>query len=150
MSAHTDTITEISLKSCPEYLPRIRKIAACLADGVGMSSQEIEETTLALTEACTNAIRHGSPRGADDSIVVKLMTSSSTLIADVTDCGNSPADLDTIPGKGMGMRLMRMLTNSMQIIRNGAGMTVRLTKRAGQRPRSRRVIVRRPTAVGRN
>ncbi len=61
-------LTKVSLKSCPYYLPRVRKIVGCLAEGIGMDEREIDEARLALSEACANAIRHGSPRGGEDNV----------------------------------------------------------------------------------
>lgn len=154
MSVSADSITEVSLKSCPEYLPRIRTIVACLADSVGMDAREISDTTLALTEACANAIRHGSPRGADDSVVVTLKSSPNMLTADVTDCGDASELVLTsgvdAKGRGMGLRLMRMLSDSVQFIGHKTGLTVRLTKRAKRCAKTPRFRVRRPSAVGRN
>ena len=41
-------LTKVSLRSCPDYLPRVRKIMSCLAEGVGMDQQEIDEANLRL------------------------------------------------------------------------------------------------------
>ena len=132
MSVGVDTITKVSLKSDPEYLPRVRKILACLADSVGMDQQETNDVALALSEVCTNAIRHGSPHGSEDQVFITLTTSDRTLTADVTDCGN-PIQHSPDPYKnttGLGIRLIRMLTDSVQFINHATGNTVRLIKRA--------------------
>ena len=132
MSVGLDTITKVSLKSDPEYLPRVRRIMACLADSVGMDQQETQDAALALSEVCTNAIRHGSPHGSDDQVFITLMASNGTLTADVTDCGAS-SNISVESSKdssGLGIRLVQMLTDSVQFISHTTGNTVRLIKKA--------------------
>jgi serine/threonine-protein kinase RsbW len=114
---------------------------SCLAEGVGMDDQEIDEAKLALTEACANAIRHGSPRGAQDQVLVTFRAAGRTLRADVTDMGlgiTPSADSD-IASSGLGTRLMLMLADKVQFIKHRTGMTVRLTKRAKGLRSTRRI-----------
>lgn len=154
MSTTIVTETKVSLKSDPEYLPRIRRIIACLADGAGMDRKEIDEASLALTEACVNAIRHGSPNGPDDSVDISLRVSPYTLVADVSDNGTGLEMTDKALNKpelsGMGMRLMRMLSDSVQFIRQKTGLTVRLTKHARHAVAYRRIRTRRSISIYRN
>ncbi|MCE5315732.1 MAG: ATP-binding protein [Armatimonadota bacterium] len=146
MSLNVDCETRVSLKSSPDYLPRIRKIVACMAEGVGMDQQETDEAKLVLTEACVNAIRHGSPQGACDNVVITFRASKSTIVADVTDCGGQ-ADLpDDAVEEGFGMRLMRKLADKVQFIKHKTGLTVRLTKQAKKANR----IISQPTQISRN
>ena len=131
MSVSSDIVTKVSLESCPDYLPRVRRIAACLADSVGMDRQEADDTTLVLTEACVNAIRHGSPNGARDRVSIDFKSSGRTMVADVTDRGR-PARKIEETSDGFGLRLMRVLTDRVEFIKHKSGLTVRLTKRAAR------------------
>lgn len=151
MSIGVDTVTTVTLKSCPDYLPRVRRIMACLADSVGMDASEKDEAALALSEACANAIRHGSPNGMEDSVLITLKTSGSTITADVTDSGAAASipDASNEPHAGLGVRLMRSLADTVQFIRHTTGLTVRLTKRARGR-RARRLNTRSFPAAHRN
>lgn len=124
-------VVEVSLKSRPEYLSRIRKIAACLADSTGMDRRESGDAALALTEACANAIRHGSPGGENDLLAVAFRVSSRSFVAEITDCGHGRTD--GLAQDGMGMRLMRMLADDVRFLRGDAGLIVRITKRARRR-----------------
>ncbi len=148
MSLGVDSITRICLKSSPDYLPRIRKIAACMAESVGMNEQEVGDTSLVLDEACSNAIRHGSV-SEDDQVYIVLRASRHTITADITDHGGRSRLPDSIRngGAGLGIRLMRMLADKVQFIRHRRGVTVRLTKRARC---ARRYDGRRPSAAERN
>ncbi|MCL5104583.1 MAG: ATP-binding protein [Armatimonadetes bacterium] len=130
MSIGVDSVTRVSLRSNPDYLPRVRRIIACLGDGVGMDQQEIDEAKLVLTEACANAITHGSPQGERDCVHITFRSVDGAVMADVTDFGGptDPPDQTGPASQGFGMRLMRMLADSVQFIKHRAGLTVRFTK----------------------
>ena len=136
------TVTEISLPSDPGYLVRLRRIIGCLADGAGMNASEIDDTKLAVTEACANAIRHGSPAGPTDKITVRVSSAGGAVITEVTDqgCGFEPAEIcprvEAEPG-GLGIPLMKALSDQVEFEKSGLGTTVRLVKLA-KRPRARR------------
>lgn len=125
----TSRITRVCLKSCPDYLPRVRRIAACVAESVGMDRDEVEDATLAVNEACANAIRHGSPQGAEDRVFVSLSSSIRGLTAEITDCGGRSAVIEQQDHGGLGVYLMRALTDEVQFVPGTAGLTVKLTKR---------------------
>ena len=135
----TDTVIRVSIQSSPDYLPGVRRIASCLADGVGMDRQEADDTTLVLTEACVNAIRHGSPRGVEDRVSITFVSSERAIVADVTDSGGRTGLPRTAGQGGFGMRLMSLLADSVEFIKHTKGLTVRLTKRAGRSQAARRV-----------
>lgn len=124
----------ISIDSRPEHLTRLRTIVGCLAEDVGMSSRETQDTKLAITEACANAIRHGSPDGANSAVTIRLLARPGGMVAEVTDNGNG-FDVDSLPAPapaersgGMGIPLMKALADRVEFFRDAKGMTVRLVK----------------------
>lgn len=150
MSTTTDTITKVYLRSDVDYLPRVRRIAECLAAEVGMDTDEAGDTALLLNEACVNAIKHGSPRGDVDNVVITIHAVDGQITADVRDCGGTKhCDGDTLD-KGLGVRLMRMLADSLQFILDRTGLTVRFTKRARSGRKVCRLRVKAPANVHRN
>lgn len=140
MSLGTSRITRVCLKSCPDYLPRVRRIAACVAESVGMDRDEVEDTALAVNEACANAIRHGSPNGLEDRVLVSLDSSSRGLTAEISDCGGTGPGIQPPDRGGLGVYLMRALTDDVQFLPGKSGLTVKLTKRpaGGDAPRGYR------------
>jgi len=138
------TATEVcvSMDSRPEHLVRLRTIVGRLAAASGMSKEEIQDTTLAMTEACANAIRHGSPNGSDGSVSVKLISDPRKMIVEVSDNG-SGFDVNELPepqpelkAGGLGIPLMKSLADSVEFLRDKTGMTVRLVKKINGRVRS--------------
>lgn len=126
----------ISIDSRPEHLPRLRAVVGCLAANMGMTLEETQETKLAITEACANAIRHGSPEGEADTVVIKLVADHAGIVAEVSDSGRGfnvdevlpPAEPGQNPG-GLGIPLMRALADRVEFLSAGKGMTVRLFKK---------------------
>ena len=137
------TELSITIDSRPDHLSRLRKVIGCLAAKAGMTSDEIQDTKLAVTEACANAIRHGSPDGEDSTVQIKLVADSSGMLAEVSDQGWG-FDIDSLvipaPAEragGLGIPLMRALSDRVEFLRTTEGMTVRLFKRVRTRPRRR-------------
>jgi len=128
-------ITEVKVESNPQHLPKLRKIIGCYAQSIGMSEREQHDAKLAFTEAFANAIKHGSPKGGASSILVRLYAADRTMVAEISDEGHG-FDPDSLkPRKlpqagGMGIPLMRALTDHLEFERNGRGMTVRFRKEA--------------------
>lgn len=143
MSENRQTVTEVSIPSNPNYLERLRRIVGCLADHAGMTTKEAHDAKLAVTEACANAIRHGSTEGTDDKVSIRISSAGPTVVTEVTDRGEGfdPAKLVTRPISepgGLGIPLMRALSDDLQFERSLKGMTVRLVKTAKTPSRSRR------------
>jgi serine/threonine-protein kinase RsbW len=131
-------VTEVKVASSPVHLPRVRKIITCFARSLGMSEQEEHDTKLAVTEAFANAIRHGSPDGDSSSVILRLFASDHTIVAEITDegAGFDPASLhprETFQPGGMGIPLMRALTDDVEFERNRCGMTIRIRKKASRK-----------------
>lgn len=142
MARGSSTVTEVSITSNPDYLARLRRIIGCLADCAGMDAKEVHDAKLAVTEACANAIRHGSPQGPDDKVSIKFSHAGGTVITEVTDHGSGfdPEEVHPRPiaqPGGLGIPLMKALTDEIEFLKNGKGMTVRLVKRASSPYRRR-------------
>jgi len=135
MKSSMGVVTNVCLTNCPDYLSRVRKILGCLGRSVGMDRRQIEDAALALTEACSNAIRHGCGASGDGRFDVTFTTCSDFVAADVTDSGGRPDWLETEGAKdGLGMLLMRSLADGMEFVPHKNGLTVRLVKRVSSTP----------------
>jgi anti-sigma regulatory factor (Ser/Thr protein kinase) len=140
MAVAVDTVTTVTLKG-PDYLRRVRRIVECMAASVGMDSEEANDAALALSEACVNAMRYGSPHGFEDHVCVTLQAHGRTLKAEVTDCGGPDAFTDNVK-EGMGIHLMRALADEVEFIKRSSGLTVRLSKCAKHARYRRRASAR--------
>lgn len=113
-----------------------RRIEEVLERSSELSANEIFDLTLAGGEALGNAIDHTSAEG----VLCSLEVYPDRVIVEVSDCGTG---LELAPGepvppsecaseleRGRGIKLMRMLADSVEISRkpDGCGTVVRLVK----------------------
>lgn len=65
-------------------LPVIRHIAICALGELGVTTTAVDDVALALTEACTNVVKHS---GADDEYEVHLVVTDGLCEISVIDTG---------------------------------------------------------------
>jgi len=128
----------IILPSQASALAEARRFVDQYAVQAGFSDPNREEVSLAVTEAVSNAIRHGSPAGAADHVSLSVALEGKRLIITVQDhgaCFDPPVPSLPDPAEfaehGRGLFLMSQLMDDVQFSRNN-GTVVRMTKE--QRP----------------
>jgi serine/threonine-protein kinase RsbW len=90
---------------------------------------------LAFSEACANAVLHGSPRGRESCFHVCCELRDHQLVVEVRDEGGGFEFLGPIPlptgyvERGRGIFLMHQMVDQVEFDRQPQGMTVRLVKR---------------------
>ncbi len=121
------------------YLALVRRVVATAAglDGV-LADRRIDDLSLAVSEACANAIDGQRDAGSEEPVHIALDLGRSGVVVTVTDHGGgfTPEDVDPIPDaddpgrlrheRGLGLPLMRSLTESVTFHPTGAGTAVRL------------------------
>ena len=123
-----------SLRVDPSRLSDARSWVEGLLGGTTLSRDEVFDLTLACGEALGNAIDHAH----SDEVYLMLACYPDRLACEVTDdgCGFELADGEEVVSecgteeRGRGIRLMRMLADSVSIERKptGEGTVVRLVK----------------------
>ncbi len=133
----------ISLMLClprdSSTLPVVRHIAAFALDELGVDSEEIQDVSLALTEAAGNVVKHS---GAGDQYEVHLGLENNLCEIRVVDTGHgfdSESLRTAMAGpseeQGRGMALMAALVDSVHFeSRPEAGTIVHLVKDLRMRP----------------
>jgi serine/threonine-protein kinase RsbW len=80
-------IVRISIPARAEWVAVARLAVAAVASRQRFSIDEIEDVKLAIAEACTNAIQHGSP---DGTIEIEAEVRDDEMVATVRDRGMGP------------------------------------------------------------
>ncbi|MCL5019157.1 MAG: ATP-binding protein [Patescibacteria group bacterium] len=80
--------TQLLLPSSPDSVPTARAAIISIARRCGFDDDSVFDIAVALSEACTNAIKHGSPNGEKNEITVRCSTSEGKMIIDIRDQGN--------------------------------------------------------------
>ena len=99
-----------------------RDAFGALAQRHGASDEQVEEVRLLVSEAVTNAVRHGYPE-AVGAIYVMAVASASHLTLLVSDDGIGPRTPSRDPGAGWGWPLIAALCEWFTIRRRSNGGT---------------------------
>jgi serine/threonine-protein kinase RsbW len=124
---------EICLPRDSLTLPVIRHIAACALGELGVAAHAVDDVALALTEACTNVVKHS---GVDDEYEVHLVVTDDLCEISVVDTGrgfdSSVLTKGMAPGsaeEGRGLALLSALVDGVRFeSRPEAGTVVHLVK----------------------
>jgi len=127
---------EIRLPRDTLSLPVVRHIAVCALDELGVVPTDVDDVALALTEACTNVVKHS---GVDDEYALHLVVADDVCEISVIDTGRGfdPAALSLVEApdsaeQGRGLALLYALVDKVRFeSRPEAGTVVHLVKRLG-------------------
>jgi anti-sigma regulatory factor (Ser/Thr protein kinase) len=125
---------EFTFVASPEALPTARRRVTAFAEVAGLDAADLFEFSVAVAEALTNALLHGSPHGADDDILVRFFCYDDEVAVEVTDGGGG---IDATPicapealaSSGRGIHFMRALCDAVQFTCGPLGTHVLLVKR---------------------
>jgi serine/threonine-protein kinase RsbW len=127
---------QLNLPRDARYIALLRRVTASLLDGLEVPRESIDDVTLALSEACSNVIRHA--RGTDQ-YGVQLTVVARACEIEVCDLGpgldRATIEADATAGPpvdaeyGRGLPLIRALVDDLQFVRDHGTTTVRLIKR---------------------
>lgn len=126
------------LPAAAEYLGMARVVAATYAAALPFTVTELEELKVAVSEAVTNAIRHGYPTGVGE-ITLVLDRLDGQVIVEVADQGVGLQETATAgeavdeEQMGLGFAFMRSFMDRMEIESGeGRGTRVRMWKRPAE------------------
>ncbi len=118
----------------PENLALARLALAGVGTVAGAGESDIADLKLAVTEACTNAILHAYGGGASGQLVVRYRLDAARVDIEVEDDGSGFDPADPIveeserDGQGMGLMIIRTLTDSIEIESNDSGSRISFSK----------------------
>jgi serine/threonine-protein kinase RsbW len=112
-------------------LKEARDFAEEAAAEFGFGGDALYDVKLAVSEAVTNAIRHGS-RSPDDPIRIVAGEESGALIFEVLDTGHFVPRVvrrGDLPESGRGLEFMRVLMDEVDLRVGRTGTLLRMAKR---------------------
>jgi anti-sigma regulatory factor (Ser/Thr protein kinase) len=118
----------------PAELARVseaRRFAEAAAAAFGLDEDARYSVKLAMSEAVTNAIQHGSS-SARDQIHVSVDRQGDALVFEVRDSGRfvpRVARRGDMPTRGRGLEFMRQLMDEVQLEPGAGGTLLRFLKR---------------------
>jgi anti-sigma regulatory factor (Ser/Thr protein kinase) len=115
-------------------LKEARDFAERAAEDFGFDSSGTYQLKLAMSEAVTNAIQHGSS-SEQDPIDLRVEADGNALVFYVKDTGQfverSAAGGDSLPEPGRGLEFMRRLMDDVDLRPGESGTLLRFAKRPG-------------------
>jgi len=132
-----DRTVEVSLPNRLDYERIAMECSASFAKMVGFVPARIEDLKTAVSEACLNAIEHGNKGRPDARVVVTMSYEDDAFNVSVMDEGNGITDMPKEPEieqkiekleppRGLGIYLMKQLTDQVDFNAEGDGHVVRM------------------------
>lgn len=120
-----------SIRADFDLLKEGRDFAERAAADFGFDSDACYQVKLALSEAITNAIQHGS-RSSADQVRIAVSEEAGALVFEVLDSGRFVPRVTRggeMPESGRGLEFMRLMMDEVDVRPRREGTLLRLTKR---------------------
>ena len=121
---------EHSIRADLARLKEARDFAEAAALELGLPSEACYQIKLALSEAVTNAIQHGS-RSQEDPVLIVVTEEPGALSFEVLDTGRFVPRVTRrgdMPESGRGMEFMRLMMDEVDVFPGDHGTRLRLVK----------------------
>jgi anti-sigma regulatory factor (Ser/Thr protein kinase) len=122
---------EHSISADLRRLKEARDFAVAAAAEFGFAAEALYDVKLAMSEAVTNAIQHGS-RSPDDPVRILATEESGALVFEVLDTGTFVPRVirrGDLPESGRGLEFMRVLMDEVDLRPTRRGTLLRMAKR---------------------
>jgi serine/threonine-protein kinase RsbW len=111
---HAATDVRLSLPAQADSLGVIRHVLGAFAEALRLPPELVEDIRLAVTEACTNVVRHAYD-GDDGAIDVVVRPSHQRLEVVISDRGRGMAESPDLDGPGLGLPLIAALADNVEL-----------------------------------
>jgi serine/threonine-protein kinase RsbW len=104
----------LTVPALPEHVAVVRRTLESVAGVLGIGADVIEDVRLAVTEACTNVVRHAYEEG-EGTIEVVLKPRTGALEIVISDEGRGMGPSPDTDGPGLGLPLISTLADSVEL-----------------------------------
>lgn len=126
---------KMEITSNPEYVGIIRLTTSGIANKIGFPIDDIEDIKVAVSEACTNAIKHSN----DDRFIIIFNILENGLNIEIQDNGQGydassvqKPDLENPKENGLGLFIIQALMDDVSVeSKNQEGTIIKMTKYLG-------------------
>jgi serine/threonine-protein kinase RsbW len=126
----------LTIPARAEYITLGRLALTAIAGVRPLSDETLHDLKVALTEACTNSVRHAYDDRGRGSVDIVYELRGDRLAVEVGDAGTgfepraSGADAEELEEGGLGIAIIRAVTDEVEIAeREGGGSRLRFVKR---------------------
>jgi anti-sigma regulatory factor (Ser/Thr protein kinase) len=98
-----------------DSIPVIRHVLGAFAEAMALPPDVTEDMRLAVTEACTNVVRHAYDDDQPGPIEVVVRPDGDHIDVTVSDRGRGMGPSPDVEGPGLGLALIAALADSMEL-----------------------------------
>jgi serine/threonine-protein kinase RsbW len=113
-TAALESDLRLTLPARPENVAVVRHVLGALAEALELPGAVTDDMRLAVTEACTNVVRHAYA-GGRGPLDVAVRPKGAEVEVTVTDAGRGIGGSPDTAGPGLGLPLIAALSDSLEI-----------------------------------
>ena len=118
----------LTLPARPENVAVIRHVLGAFAEALQLPVDLVEDMRLAVTEACTNVVRHAYPDGVPGAVEISVEPEPDQVRIVVADYGRGIGTSSDTTGPGLGLPLIAAIASTVDLqSAPGAGSRVTMT-----------------------
>ena len=111
--AYTDVT--LTLPAEPENVAVIRHVLGAFAEALRLPDDVVEDLRLAVTEACTNVVRHAYPPEQPGSVEISIRPTDEFVSVVVSDRGRGIGTSSDTTGPGLGLPLIAAIADDVEL-----------------------------------
>jgi serine/threonine-protein kinase RsbW len=110
-----DTDVRLTLPARPENVSVIRHVLGAFAESLRLPDDLVEDLRLAVTEACTNVVRHAYPPDHAGPVEVSIQPLEEHVTVVVSDHGRGIGTSSDTTGPGLGLPLIAAIAEAVDL-----------------------------------
>jgi serine/threonine-protein kinase RsbW len=110
-----ETDVKLTLPARPENVAVIRHVLGAFAEALLLPDGLVEDLRLAVTEACTNVVRHAYPPGSPGPVEISIRPDEDTVSVVVGDHGRGIGTSSDTSGPGLGLPLIAAIADAVEL-----------------------------------
>jgi anti-sigma regulatory factor (Ser/Thr protein kinase) len=128
VTGHNATDVKLTLPARPENVSVIRHVLGAFAEALRLPDDLVEDMRLAVTEACTNVVRHAYPPEQTGPVEIAIRPDGELVSVVVADRGHGIGTSMDTSGPGLGLPLIAAIADGVELQQvPGGGSRVTMT-----------------------
>jgi len=115
LTDRTDTDVKLTLPARPENVSVIRHVLGAFAEALRLPDDLVEDLRLAVTEACTNVVRHAYPQEVAGPVEITIRPTEDAVSVVVADHGRGIGSSSDTNGPGLGLPLIAAIADEVEL-----------------------------------
>jgi len=110
-----DPDVKLTLPARPENVSVIRHVLGAFAEALRLPDDLVEDLRLAVTEACTNVVRHAYPPEHTGPVEISIQPLEEQVTVIVSDHGRGIGTSSDTTGPGLGLPVIAAIADEVEL-----------------------------------